>query len=413
MGNNENASESANLSAPAVVVLAAGKGTRMKSELPKVLHPVMGRPIITHVLNAARYLSPARLIVVTGYKSEQVEAEISSFGPTFVRQDNPKGTGQAVQCATKALEGHDGPVVILPGDVPLISPQTLIDFCDAHQALGVLLSVLTVRVADPSGYGRIVRDQKGWLERIVEHRDADETELAIDEINSGFYIADGSVLREAIFDLKPNNAQNEYYLTDVVAEFRARGHLAAAIQGPDPLEVQGINDRRELALAQSILRRRINDSWLLFGVTMDDPATTYIESSVKLSKDVSLGPGVMLTGSTKVGPGTVIGPYCRLRNVEVEQGISLGAHLDLADLKLTSDGQEEPIVAAPADGQLDRVQSPSPSETKAKENIRSKEKSQTASAKTTSTKSTSVKTRPTKATSTKATSVKTTVANDN
>jgi bifunctional UDP-N-acetylglucosamine pyrophosphorylase/glucosamine-1-phosphate N-acetyltransferase len=313
----------------------------MKSELPKVLHRVMGRSIITHVLNAARYLNPARLIVVTGYKSNLVETEVRPYGAIFVNQNDPRGTGQAVQCAIKGLDGYEGPVIILPGDVPLISPQTLIDLLDAHMALGTLLSVLTVRLDDPASYGRIIRDQNGWLERIVETRDASNSELTINEINSGIYVADCEALKESIFSLKPDNDQNEYYLTDVVAEFRARGHLVAAIEGPDPQEVQGINDRRELAMAQNILRLRINDSWLLSGVTMEDPATTYIEASVKLSKDVTLSPGVALYGATKVGTDAVIGPYCCLRNVEVGTRVILGAHLELENLSLDAEGNVE------------------------------------------------------------------------
>ncbi|MDR0621806.1 MAG: NTP transferase domain-containing protein [Deltaproteobacteria bacterium] len=316
---------------PAVVVLAAGKGTRMKSDLPKVLRPVMGRPIITHVLNAARYLAPARLVVVTGHGAEAVEREIAPFGPICLRQEVPRGTGDAVRVAAEGLEGFDGPVVILPGDVPLISPQTLLDLLDAHAALGRLISVLTVRLADPASYGRVIRDKNGWLERIVEARDANDEELSIDEINSGVYVADCATLIENVFNLKPDNAQNEYYLTDVVAEFRAKGHLAAAIQGPDPLEVQGVNDCRELARAQAILRGRINESWLLAGVAMDDPATTHIEASVKIGRDVTLGPGVVMTGNTKVGAGASLGPYCCLRNAEVAPGTILPPHRYFSD----------------------------------------------------------------------------------
>jgi bifunctional UDP-N-acetylglucosamine pyrophosphorylase/glucosamine-1-phosphate N-acetyltransferase len=319
----------------------------MKSDLPKVLHRVMGRPVITHVLNAARYLSLSRLIVVTGHRADLVEAEIAPFGCSPVRQEDPRGTGHAVQTAMPALEGHEGPVVILPGDVPLISPQTLIDLLDAHQVMGAPMSVLTVRVEDPAFYGRIVRDGQGWVERIVEAGDASRDELAIDEINSGIYVADCAALRESVFDLKPDNVQKEYYLTDVVAGLRAKGHPVAGIEGPDPLEVQGVNDRRELALAQTVLRRRINDSWLLFGVTMEDPATAHIESGVKLAKDVTLAPGVILSGATKIGQGASVGPYTRLRDVTVDPGAVLGGHLDLADVRVPKDGISTPLSRGP------------------------------------------------------------------
>ncbi|MDR2386387.1 MAG: NTP transferase domain-containing protein [Deltaproteobacteria bacterium] len=323
---------------PAVVVLAAGKGTRMNSPIPKVLHPLMGRPIIAHVLNAARYLKPARLVVVTGYGADQVEEKIDSFGAIFARQENPQGTGQAVQTATKELKDFNGPVVILPGDVPLISPQTLLDFLDAHKALGTRLSVLTCRLEDPSGYGRIIRDKNGWLEKIVEDKDASPQELTINEINSSIYVIDCQTLKDNIFNIKNNNAQKEFYLTDIVAEVRAKGHLSSAVQSPDHLEVQGINDCRELAFAQTVLRCRVNDSWLFSGVVMDDPATTYIEPSVKLAGGVHLEPGVILTGNTKVGAKAEIGAYCHLNNVELDEMVKLAPHMTLNDMRFTDDG---------------------------------------------------------------------------
>ncbi|MDR3204402.1 MAG: NTP transferase domain-containing protein [Deltaproteobacteria bacterium] len=313
----------------AALILAAGKGTRMRSEKPKVLHELMGRPLIAHLLNAVRYLNPKFLVVVTGYGAEEVEQAVASFQPIFVRQPKMLGTGHAVSCAAEVLSAHRGPVVILPGDAPLISPQTLLDFTDAHRFAGADLSVLTVRLAQPGSYGRIVRDRFGWIERIVEARDATERELAIDEINSGFYIVDGPALFEAISSLKPDNDQKEYYLTDVVAEFRQRGLLAAAIEGPDPLEIQGVNDRRDLATAQNILKNRINDSWLTAGVTMIDPEATYIEPKVRLAKDVVLWPGVILTGSTTVGEGAFIGPYSFLKDCRVEPRAQVSAHQNL------------------------------------------------------------------------------------
>ncbi|MDR2301429.1 MAG: NTP transferase domain-containing protein [Deltaproteobacteria bacterium] len=323
---------------PAVVVLAAGKGTRMNSPLPKVLHPLMGRPIIAHVLNAVRYLNPERLVVVTGFGAERVEETIASYGPRIVRQKELKGTGQAVQAATEALKDFNGPVVILPGDVPLISPQTLLDFLDAHQTLKTRLSVLTCLMKDPTGYGRIIRDKNGWLERIVENKDASPEELAIDEINSGVYVIDCQTLKDNIFNLKRDNAQKEYYLTDIVAEVRSKGHLASAVQSPDYLEVQGINDCRELAFAQTVLRCRVNDSWLFSGVVMEDPATTYIEPSVKLSSGVRLEPGVILTANTKVGAEAVVGAYSYLRNVELDDAVKLGPFMNLENLRFTADG---------------------------------------------------------------------------
>jgi bifunctional UDP-N-acetylglucosamine pyrophosphorylase/glucosamine-1-phosphate N-acetyltransferase len=191
-------------------------------------------------------------------------------------------------------------------------------------------------VQDPGAYGRVIKEQSGWLSRIVEARDATEEELLIDEINSGIYVSDSQKLFESVADLKPLNNQKEYYLTDVAADFRSRGLLVAAVEGPDPLEVQGINDRSELAFAQATLRSRINYSWLLAGVTMADPNTAYIESSVRLSQDVTLGLGVILTGNTKVGQGAVIGHYSCLDDVEIEPGAVLAAYSSQKGGKISS-----------------------------------------------------------------------------
>jgi bifunctional UDP-N-acetylglucosamine pyrophosphorylase/glucosamine-1-phosphate N-acetyltransferase len=192
-----------------------------------------------------------------------------------------------------------------------------LDFYDAHRALGADLSALTCRVEWPGSYGRILRDPSGWLERIVEARDASAEQLAINEVNSGFYAADLPKLLKAVEAIRPENDQGEYYLTDVVEIFRANGWSAAAIEASDPMELQGVNDRRELALVQSLSRERINLSWLQAGVTMADPSTAHVEVSVRLAQDVSLGQGVVLTGATSVGAGAVIGPYACLHDVAV------------------------------------------------------------------------------------------------
>ncbi|MDR3135137.1 MAG: NTP transferase domain-containing protein [Deltaproteobacteria bacterium] len=342
MANKKKTATMPKQSFPAVIVMAAGKGTRMKTDLPKVLHKVMGRTVISHVLNSVRYLSPERLIVVTGHGAEEVEAEIANSGAIFARQNEPRGTAHAVQAAMGALDGFGGSVVILSGDVPLISPQTLLDLLDAHEVLGCPLSVLTVRLDDPASYGRIIRDRYGWLEKIVEAREATEEELLVDEINSGIYVVDSMELRETIFNIKPNNAQKEFYLTDLVKEIRSRGKLAGAVEGPEPLEVQGINTCLELAAAQAISRARINESWLLSGVIMEDPATTYIEASVRLSSGVSLGQGAILSGNSRVGQGVSVGHYCCLHDVEIEPGATLRPHLSLSGSKVFSDGRVEP-----------------------------------------------------------------------
>ncbi|MDR1395200.1 MAG: NTP transferase domain-containing protein [Deltaproteobacteria bacterium] len=318
-------------SRPAVIILAAGQGKRMKSARPKVLHELMGRTLLDHVLHAARFLQPAILAVVTGSGASEVEASLAGWpGAVPVRQAEQLGTGHAVLCAAELLAGFDGPVMVLPGDVPLISPQTLWDLLDAHQALEADLSCLTVTAEDPAAYGRILRDENGWLKGIIEARDASEEERAIREINSGLYVFDCRKLLECLKELKSDNVQSEYYLTDTAALFRARGYRAAAVLGPDPEEVQGINDRLDLARAQAVLRRRINLAWLAAGVTMADPRTVHIEASVRLGRDVTLGPGVVLTGATRLEAGVTVGPYTCLDNCWAGPDMIIGAHQNLA-----------------------------------------------------------------------------------
>ncbi|MGL4209865.1 MAG: bifunctional UDP-N-acetylglucosamine diphosphorylase/glucosamine-1-phosphate N-acetyltransferase GlmU [Candidatus Adiutrix sp.] len=330
---------------PAVLILGAGKGTRMKSETPKVLHHLMGRPLIEYVINAARYLDPDRLVLVTGFGAEDVEKDVAAFmaepgrhhqplNPTFVRQVEQLGTGHAVSTAQEVLADFDGPLIIMAGDVPLISPNTLDGFLKAHLTLEADLSVLTVTLDDPSVYGRIIRNEARWLSRIVEFKDASDDERQIKEINSGLYVVDAQKLFASISRLKPNNAQKEYYLTDVVADFSSQGFLAAAIEIPCAFayEVMGINDRYELAEAQAILKDRTNESWMKGGVSMVDPLSTFIEPTVRLAPDVTLWPGVILTGKTTIEAGAEIGPFCRLKNCHVGAKAKIKAHQDMADL---------------------------------------------------------------------------------
>ena len=334
----------------AVLILAAGRGTRMKSEKPKVLHPLMGRPLIEHVINACLYLEPERLVVVTGFKAEDVELGVSAFieelsgkrrppKPGFARQAEQLGTGHAVSMAREALADFSGQLIIMSGDVPLISPNTLDGFLKAHLNLKADLSVLTVALEEPAAYGRVIRDEAGWLERIVEYRDASDAERNINEINSGLYIADSKALFQSIENLKADNAQQEYYLTDVVADFRSRGLSAAAVEIPAnyAFEVQGINDRFELAQVQDFLRSRINESWMRAGVTMLDQNSVYIEGKVRLAADVTLWPGVILTGRTNIGAGAEVGPYCRLHDCLVPAGHSVPGYQNFIERDFSLD----------------------------------------------------------------------------
>jgi len=301
----------------AVLILAAGKGTRMKSNLVKVLHPLMGQPLLAHVLNSARYLDPAITVVVVGHQAERVKETVKGDDLVFVLQEKQLGTGHAVASARPALADFQGTVLILSGDVPLLSPQTMLDFLSAHRQSRTPLSVLTVELPQPGAYGRVVRDDQGYLLRIVEARDATPEELAVCEINTGIYAVDSNLLFEAVAGLRADNDQKEYYLTDVVDLARGRGLLAAAILSPEPEEVLGINDRAELAQAEAVLRSRTNYAWMRAGVTMIDPDAVYIETTVKLAPDVTIWPHTLLLGRTSVETGTVIGPNCQIINAVI------------------------------------------------------------------------------------------------
>lgn len=318
----------------AVLILAAGKGTRMKSKLVKVLHPLMGQPMLAHVVNSARYLEPARTVIVVGHQAGEVKANIKGEGLTFVLQEEQLGTGHAVAQAKEALADFKGTVLILSGDVPLLSPQTMMDFLAAHRQSGAPLSVLTVELMDPDAYGRIIRDKEGYLLRIVEARDAGAEELAVCEVNTGIYAVDAGLLFDSIANLSRDNDQKEYYLTDLVAMTRNQDLLVAAILSPDPEEILGINDRTELAEAVAILQVRTNYAWMLAGVTMVDPNTTYIETTVKLAQDVTLWPNSFLLGRTSVGPGATIGPNCQLMDAIVGAGATVknGAFIEQAEI---------------------------------------------------------------------------------
>jgi bifunctional UDP-N-acetylglucosamine pyrophosphorylase/glucosamine-1-phosphate N-acetyltransferase len=302
----------------------------MRSNRPKVLHEILGRAMIAYVLNAARYLDPWKVCVVVGSGASEVEGAVEGVakgqGVSFVTQAEQLGSGHAALQAGPVLGDYGGPLVILPGDAPLISPQTLLDLLEAHRVIGGDLSVLTVEAADPGSYGRVVRGADGWLDRIVESRDLTPAEAPIREVNSGVYVGSAKRIFEALRDVRPDNAQGEYYLTDVVALLRAKGLRVAAVMGPDPQEIQGVNDREDLWKAREILRLRILDSWLKAGVTMDDPYTTVIEPSVRLERDVTLGPGAILRGATKVCEGASVGPYAVLEDALIPPGGRVPPH---------------------------------------------------------------------------------------
>lgn len=310
-----------------VIILAAGEGTRMKSATPKVLHAIAGRSLLGHVIEAASTLEPEHLVVVTGHGREQVHEHLAEIAPWVltVVQEQQNGTGHAVRVALEGLAAQgivtqSGPVVVLTGDTPLLGGRTLVTLLMEHESSGASATVLTARLADPSGYGRIVRGADGQVTGIVEHRDADATQLLIDEINSGMYAFESGALAQAIARLTTDNAQGEEYLTDVLASMRGDGLVVSASVCADSDEILGVNDRVQLAEAAAIMRDRLNARWMREGVTMVDPATTWLDVDVELAPDVLLRPQVTLRGPTSVASGATIGPGTTLTSCEVGPG---------------------------------------------------------------------------------------------
>jgi bifunctional UDP-N-acetylglucosamine pyrophosphorylase/glucosamine-1-phosphate N-acetyltransferase len=308
----------------AVVVLAAGEGIRMKSRIPKVLHPLCGRSMLGHVLAAAGELDPQHIVVVTGNGREQVGAEAVRYAPdaAVVVQDRQAGTGHAVRMVIEALGVMPGVVLVTYGDMPLLRGQTLAALVREHAAAGNAVTVLTARPG-PADFGRIVRDGRGALVEIVEYADATPEQQAIDEVNSGCYAFDGALLADAIKRVATDNAQGQEYLTDVVAILRGDGHPVGAILAADPGEIQGVNDRVQLAQVRRAYNSRLLETWMRAGVTVVDPASTWIDVDVTIGQDTEIGPYTQLEGRTAIGADVTIGPGCQLRDTTVADRAAL------------------------------------------------------------------------------------------
>jgi bifunctional UDP-N-acetylglucosamine pyrophosphorylase/glucosamine-1-phosphate N-acetyltransferase len=310
----------------AVIILAAGEGKRMRSATPKVLHELGGRTLVGHAVVAAEALEADRLVVVVGHGRQAVAAHLAQVAPAarIAVQDQQLGTGHAVQQALPeagAIEA--GTVVVTYADVPLLTGATLQRLVAEHAGAGNAVTVLTARVADPTGYGRIVRAADGSVAAIVEHRDATAEQLAIDEINSGIYAFDGAVLRDGLAQLRPDNDQGELYLTDVLALSRAAGGRVAALVIDDVWQTEGVNDRVQLAAMRRELNRRVLEAWMREGVSVIDPATTWVDVTVSLGRDALLEPGTILRGTTVVDAEAVVGPDTLLVDCAVERGASV------------------------------------------------------------------------------------------
>jgi bifunctional UDP-N-acetylglucosamine pyrophosphorylase / glucosamine-1-phosphate N-acetyltransferase len=306
----------------AVVVLAAGEGTRMKSATPKVLHPLGGRPLLAHALRAAREVAPGHLVVVLRHQAETVGAAAHEADPDVLvaLQDDVPGTGRAVQCGLDVLPADlTGTVLVTYGDVPLLSGATLARLVQAHTDGGNAMTVLTAELDDPTGYGRVLREADG-VSAIVEQKDANADQRAVREVNSGIYAFEAAALRGALSRVGRDNAAGEVYLTDVLALLRADGGHVEALALRDEWEIRGVNDRAQLAELAAEANRRTLRRWMLAGVTVVDPATTWVDADVELAPDVTLRPGVQLHGVTRVATGAVVGPDTTLTDVEVGEG---------------------------------------------------------------------------------------------
>jgi len=308
----------------AAIILAAGKGTRMKSDFVKVMHPLGGLPMIAWPVDAARKAGASRIALVAGHQAEAVRQYFAGANDiTFALQEEQLGTGHAVACAGEMLHGFNGKILILCGDVPLIRPETLQKMLACHENRKAVVTVLTTHLKEPFGYGRIVKSGGEHILKIVEEKDATQTEREITEINSGIYCVEASFLFDAVASVDCDNAQKEYYLTDIIKIAVERDFPCFSFPVPDPEEVMGVNDRVQLAVAGGVIRRRINEELMLSGVTMIDPATTYIEKKVTVGRDTVIYPNVHISGETEIGSGCLLEPSVVVRGCRIGNGVTI------------------------------------------------------------------------------------------
>lgn len=326
------------MSVSAALILAAGKGTRMKSGLVKVLHQLAGRPMLGWPLAAAREAGAVQIVVVAGHQADQVQECFSAdTGIRIALQEEQLGTGHAVSCSLHQLDGLTGSVLILCGDTPLLTGATLQRLAAEHTDSRAAVTVLTARLDRPFGYGRIVRDSEGRVRRIVEQKDASPEEQAIDEVNSGIYCMDLAFLRAHIGRLGSENAQNEYYLTDLVGIAVAEHAGCSAVVADDSDEIMGVNDRVQLAHAAKILRKRINLQLMLSGVTLVDPDQTYIDAGVQVGSDTVIWPGCVLRGMTTIGSGCELESNVQATDCSIADRVHLKAGSVLAEAQVSED----------------------------------------------------------------------------
>ena len=307
---------------PTVVILAAGLGTRMKSSLAKALHPLAGMPLILHVLNAASGIDPEKIVLVLGHQADKVKNAVEKYHPEIVLQSEQLGTGHAVLQAVEAIAAASGPVLILCADTPLLTSGTLKDVIDLHRKTSAAVTLITAKLNDPFGYGRIVRGRTGVM-RVVEEKDATARQKKIREVNAGIYCFEKKILLSSLDRIGRNNAQGEYYLPDTIEQARKNKLRVSALLCDNVDEVMGVNSRRDLSRAETVIRERINGKWMIEGVTMIDPDTVFVGSEVSLGRDTILYPNVRIEGRTEIGEACTVFPGSRIVDSVIASSVTI------------------------------------------------------------------------------------------
>lgn len=319
------------------IILAAGMGSRMKSSLYKVLHPVAGKPMVEHVIEQVEALEPTKVVTVVGFGADKVKEQLGER-TSYALQSEQLGTGHAVLTAESLLKNEEGVTLVLCGDTPLLQAETLKELVDYHREHQAKATILTAKAENPTGYGRIIRDESGMVTKIVEQKDATAEEAKVNEINTGTYCFDNKMLFEALHQVGTQNAQGEYYLTDVIGILKAAGETVAAYPMKDFSESLGVNDRIALAEANRLMRERINRNHMMNGVTLIDPATTYIDADVEIGMDTVVEAGVVLKGKTKIGENCFISAHSQIIASTLEDHVVItSSHLEGAIVRQNSD----------------------------------------------------------------------------
>lgn len=323
------------MSKPVAIILAAGISSRMKTKMPKVLHEVCGRPMLAYVLDACRQIGVDKMYVVVGFGGEQVRQYFADANDVeWVRQEEQLGTAHAVLCCKEQLKDFDGRTLILCGDGPLIRAEVLQSLMDSYQTGNFAAVLATAIIDDPTGYGRIVRDDSGHIKAIVEHNDCSDEQRKIKEVNPSYYLFDNKILFEALAEVRPDNVKGEYYVTDALAIILGRGHTAYAVAAVRPEEALSINDRRQLSIVTKIMQQRIQQEFMDGGVTIVDPANTWIDAGANIGQDTIIEPFTYISGGVKIGNSCRIGPFAFAANgTVIDDGGEIAPANELTDSK--------------------------------------------------------------------------------